>query len=183
MFTSPVLMAEVGKHGNFVVTDGKNDTNSAGYILSCFSLRTVHGIPYPAFLWLGEVETEETIYTAGTVFSNLVPCANPNCSHPWETRARADGGFTVFCPCSVRSNFSPGCSTDKFLGSVNALTRLGWNPVSLCDFHAFQAIDRHLRITVRFVATRMHTHALELTPTFHSSTHGGATSHLCDSSG
>lgn len=150
MFTSHSLMAEVGKHGHFVVTDGKNDTNSAGFILSSFSLRTQYGTPYPAFLWLGEVETEGTILEAGQVFRGLVPCTDAACSHEWSTKVRPDGGFTVCCPCSINSNFSPGSSTDKFLGSVNALVRLGWQPVSLCDFHVFQAIDRQLRITVSF---------------------------------
>ena len=116
MFTSRALMLEVGKHSDYIITDGKNDTNSAGYILSVFSLRTGNGTPYPAFIWLGEHETEETIFNAGKVFSNLVPCGNPNCTHPWTTEVRADGGCTKSCPCSVNSNFSPGSSTDKFLG-------------------------------------------------------------------
>ena len=149
MLTTRALMGEVAKYGHFVVTDGKNDTNSAGYILSCFSLRTRHGIPYSAFCWIGEEETEGTIFSAGQVFSNLVPCADSGCSHPWITKLRPDGGFTVCCQCSVKSAFRPASSTDKFVGSVNALNRLGWHPVSLCDFHAFQAIDRQLRITVR----------------------------------
>jgi len=145
MFTSPSLMQQVTKYGHFVVTDGKNDSNSAGSILSSFSLRTQEGSPYAAFLWIGEVETEQTIYNAGKVFSNLVPCSDPQCKHPWHTAVRPDGGFTVCCPCSVNSTFSPASSTDKFWGSINALTRLGWEPVSLCDFHAFEAIDKHLR--------------------------------------
>ena len=48
MFTSPSLMQQVAKYGHFVVTDGKNDTTSAGYILSSFSLRTQEGSPYAA---------------------------------------------------------------------------------------------------------------------------------------
>ena len=149
MFTSMALMNQVSQYGCFIVTDGKNDTNSAKYILSCFSLRTSIGTPYAAFLWIGEVETEETIYNAGKVFEGLVHCRDPHCLHPWTTHKRGDGGFTVSCPCSVNAGFKPSSSTDKFLGSVNALNRLGWTPVSLCDFHAFQAIDRQLRIKVR----------------------------------
>ena len=68
MLTTRALMGEVAKYGHFVVTDGKNDTNSAGYILSCFSLRTRHGIPYSAFCWIGEEETEGTIFSAGPTY-------------------------------------------------------------------------------------------------------------------
>ena len=148
MLTSPKLMSEVRKHGHFIVTDAKNDTNTAGFPLSCFSLRTGQGIPYPAFFWMCNVEDEGTIFNAGTVFRDLVPCDDPACSHTWSTELRPDGGFTVSCPCSANSSFSPASSTDKFWGSINALHRLGWQPVSLCDFHVFQAIDRHLRIKV-----------------------------------
>jgi len=148
MLTTRTLMAEVSKNPHFVVTDGKNDTNAFDYVLSCFSLRTVGGTAFPAFFWIGETESESTIYKAGEVFSNLVPCQNTDCLHPWVQQLRPDGGFTVTCPCSIQSNFSPACSTDKFWGSINALTRLGWRPVTLCDFHAFQAIDRHLRESV-----------------------------------